>query len=251
MKKIICLVLAVVMMTMVFVGCDMNSQDNADDAGKDDYKPTHVTTVSDNEANADVTAETTTVADTEADTSQNEVSETGISRGTIDGNVYTNNYLKFKFTKPESWYYSTDADIAALMNLGIEMFLNDQFKKALENNPSMYDMRVVDSATGTSIIVAYENLEKSFATNITEKQYIDAVKYQFTNISGISADFSDELVTVKLGGTEFTRVLCNVTTSGVTMTQVYYVHKADGYMSSVIVGIQGGYSVEQIEAMFQ
>ena len=37
-----------------------------------------------------------------------------LSRGTIDGDVYTNEYLGFKFTKPESWVYSTDEEIAAI-----------------------------------------------------------------------------------------------------------------------------------------
>ena len=34
------------------------------------------------------------------------------SRGTIDENVYKNDFLKFEFTKPDSWVYYTDEEIA-------------------------------------------------------------------------------------------------------------------------------------------
>ena len=38
--------------------------------------------------------------------------------------------------------------------------------------------------------------------------------------------------------------------NGVEMTQVYYLRKVDGYMTFVIVTITSGYTVADIEAMF-
>ena len=35
-----------------------------------------------------------------------------ITRGTVNGDVYTNDVLGFEFTKPSSWTYSTDEEIA-------------------------------------------------------------------------------------------------------------------------------------------
>ena len=60
-----------------------------------------------------------------------------LSRGIIEGDIYTSEYLDLTFTKPESWVYSTDEEIAAAMNLGVDMFLGENFKNALENNPSI------------------------------------------------------------------------------------------------------------------
>lgn len=173
-----------------------------------------------------------------------------LSRGTIEGNVYKNEYLGIQFTKPDSWVYSTDEEIAAVTNMGAEL-LGENFKEALDNNPSVYDMMVVDSITRNNINIGYENLAKTLSSNITEEQYVEALKRQLENISAISVTFPDTYDTVKLGETEFTRVICSTASYGVKMTQVYYLHKIEGYMAFIIVTIQDGDSVADIEAMFK
>ena len=173
-----------------------------------------------------------------------------LSRGNVSGNKYTNEFLGFTFTAPDSWVYSTDEEIAAAMNLGMENFLDENYKKALENNPSIYDMMVVDSVTRSNITVAYENLEKSFASNITVDQYISALKTQLNSVSSIKYTFTDKTEKVSLGETEFTRSVCEATAYGVSMTQAYYLYKIDGYMAVVIVTIQGGVTLADVEACF-
>lgn len=174
-----------------------------------------------------------------------------LSRGKIDGDVYTNEVLKFEFTKPESWVYSTDEEVAALVNMSAEKILGKKFKESLENNPSVYDMMVVDSITRSNVSVGYENLSKTLSTNITVKQYIEALKNQLANVSAMTVTFPDTFESANLGETEFTKVVCSVNASGRSMKQVYYLHKIDKYMSFIIVTIPSGYTVEQIEAMFK
>lgn len=173
-----------------------------------------------------------------------------LSRGIIDGDVYKSEYLGLEFTKPSSWVYSTDEEIAASMNLSADM-LGDKFKEAVENNPSVYDMMVVDSLTRTNVNITYENLAKSMSTNITEEQYLEAVKQQFAGITGMTVKFTDGIEKVKLGDNEYTKVTAKTTASGITMTQVYYVRKIDKYMSIVVATIVSGYTVTDIEAMFK
>ena len=67
----------------------------------------------------------------------------------------------------------------------------------------------------------------------------------------MNVNASDTYERVKLGNTEFLRTICTTTSMGVSMQQIYYVHKLDGYMGFVIVTIPSGYTVEQIEAMFK
>ena len=173
-----------------------------------------------------------------------------LSRGTIEGNVYTSEYLGVSFTKPESWVYSTDEEIAAAVNMGVDMFINENFKDALENNLSIYDMMVIDSITRSNINVGFENLAKSFSSNITVDQYIESLKSQLAQISSMKVTFPESSKTVKLSGTEFTKLQCTTTTQGITFTQVYYLRKVDKYIGFIIATIPSGYSVEQIEAMF-
>lgn len=172
-------------------------------------------------------------------------------RGTIADTVYKNDYLGLEFTRPDSWVYSTDDEIAQAMNIGVEKLLGENFKEVLENNPSIYDMMVVDTISRSSINVGYENLSKTMSTNITVEQYIAAVKKQFESITEMTVTFPDTYDKVKLGETEFTRVVCSTTASGVNMTQVYYLRKMDGYMGFVIATIVKDYTVADIEAMFK
>ncbi|MBR2926065.1 MAG: hypothetical protein IKC31_00620 [Clostridia bacterium] len=174
-----------------------------------------------------------------------------ISRGTIKGDVYTSEYLGLSFTKPEEWVYSTDEEIAAALNLGADMILGENFKNALENNGTIYDMMVVDIVTRSNINVGFENLSKTFASNITVEQYIQAVKTQMESVAGMTVTFPESFETVKLGKTEFTKVECTATVQGVAMKQVYYLKKVDNIMCFITVTIPRGYTVEQIEAMFK
>lgn len=172
-------------------------------------------------------------------------------RGTIEGDVYKNEYLGFEFTKPTSWVYSTDKEIAEMVDLGAEMILGDNFEQTLKNNPTVYDMMVVDTITRTNLNIGYENLSKTLSANITIEQYIEALKSQLGDVSGMKVTFPDTYETAKLGETEFAKVVCPITMQGVSMKQVYYLRKTDGYMCFVIVTIPSGYTVSQIEAMFK
>ena len=185
------------------------------------------------------------------DSAQSGNQTASVSRGTIKDGVYTSEYLGLSFTKPATWVYSTDEEIAAAINLGAEKLLGENFKDALENNPSIYDMMVVDPITRSNVNVGIENLSKTFSSNITVEQYIQSLKAQLANVSGMTVTFPGSVETVKLGKTEFTKVVCTVTAMGVSMKQVYYLNKADKFMRFVIVTIPSGYTVEQIEAMFQ
>ncbi|MBR5136868.1 MAG: hypothetical protein IKV30_02460 [Clostridia bacterium] len=173
-----------------------------------------------------------------------------VSRGTINGNVYTNDFLGFTFTSPASWVYSTDEEIASLVNLTADTMLDEKFKDALDKNPAIYDMLVVDSLTGTNISVGYENLSKTLSSNITETQYADKLKSQLNSLSGVTYTVSGSYETVKLGETEFLRVTLKASSNGVSMTQAYYLHKVDGYMSYVIITAVGDYTIADVEAMF-
>ncbi len=220
MKKLICLMLALVML-LAFVGCD------------EPKEPT-----------------TTTPTTTGTQPPAGGPSKPELSRGTVNGNVYTNSYLGFSFNAPETWVYATDEEIAQMINVGAEAVLGSAFKETLKDVGSVYDMLAADVVSGSSVNVGYENLAKTMASNITETQYMAAVKAQFENISGMTVVFPDTYDTVKLGQTDFLRAVCTATAQGVTFTQVYYVHKVDGYMSFVILTLTSGYTLAEIEPLF-
>ncbi len=174
-----------------------------------------------------------------------------ITRGKIDGDTYINDFLDLKFTKPDSWIYSTDEEIAATFGMSAELLGYDNFKQTVEDNISVYDMMVKDSFSGTNINIFYENLVKQNASNITIEQYVEAIEKQLENVSAMTVTFPEKLDTVKLGENEFTKVVCSTEMNGMSFQQVYYLKKVDGYMCGMIATIVSEYSIEDIEAMFE
>ena len=174
-----------------------------------------------------------------------------LSRGTVENGVYQNEFLGVSFNKPELWVYLTEEEIAAQMNLAADKLLNENLKETLENNPSIIDMMVIDPVSRSNLNVTYENLAKALATNITIEQYIEVFKQQMSGMVGMTVTFTGEPETVKLGNVEFTRLLCNTTTNGVQMKQAVYLRKIDTYMISVSVTVVSGYTIAEIEAMFE
>ena len=178
------------------------------------------------------------------------LSQRELTRGTIEENTYTNTFLGFSFTKPQMWEYSSDEEIAAMVNLGAEAVYGDNFKETLEKSESLCDMMAVDPLTSSNISVGYDNLKKTFTTSMTVEEYVETVKKQYESVEGVEASFSEELVEVRLGKVTFTRVFCTLAMYGVEMEQAYYLYKTDGYMVFIVVTLTGGYTVSQIEAMF-
>ena len=173
-----------------------------------------------------------------------------ISRGTINGNIYENKYMGYTFEKPDSWVYATDKEIAESLEIGVENFVKEDFKNIAENNVSIYDMMVVDESTGTNICIGYENLALLSQTDITEEQYMEALRQQFSSVTTMTVEFDRKTTKVKLGDVEFTRAICVLQTGGTYLQQIYYIHKIDNYMGFAIVTIVDGYDMFEIEGMF-
>lgn len=175
--------------------------------------------------------------------------EKELARGVIDGDVYKSDYTGLQFTKPAEWVYSTDEEIAAAMNIGAEA-LGDQFAETLATLTTVYDMMVIDPTTGTNVSIAYENLTLSGAADMTNEEYLEAMKTQMAAVESMQIVFG-EPGTVSLGDGEYLRVLCTTTLNEMSVEQVYYLRNIDGYMNFIIVTLAGDYDAAAVEAMFK
>ena len=72
-----------------------------------------------------------------------------------------------------------------------------------------------------------------------------------TSMPGMNYQVIGEEELVKIGETEFLRMVCSLTSSGVKGTQVYNIYKIDGYMACVLYTIMGDdLTVADVDAMF-
>lgn len=169
-----------------------------------------------------------------------------ISRGVIDENGYSSDYLGLRFTAPEGWVYATQSELSALMGEAVD--ITDQNKLFTELQ-LVYDMMVQDLLTGSNVIIIYENLAVSGSEDITVEEYVEITKQGLTSVDMFTYTFNDE-ATVTLGDVDFTRVTVTCEYNGFTMEQAYYIAKLGSYMASISVTVTDGTSIETIEACF-
>lgn len=152
------------------------------------------------------------------------------SMGEWNNNVYTNDFLGLTFNLPEGWTYSSDEQIAEMMNLGAE-FLNDDQKVAAEvaKLTSAYYMVANDPNTGNSVSIISEKPAMEFTT----EYYLNQVKTQLGAVESMSYEIGD-ISKEKVAGREYDIITATTTISGIEFTQKYYVYKMDKYFVSII-----------------
>ena len=179
-----------------------------------------------------------------------EVINKSLSRGVVDGNVYTSEYIGLTFTKPDTWVYATDEQMNELMGASAELMGQTDYEAAVSDLLSIYDMQVTDPATNNNINIVYENLKLNGNESMTEEQYIEFVKQNLGSIAELTYSFG-EIENATLGGVEFKKILCDVDYSGIiSMKQVMYIKNIDGFMCGITVTIADGTDPSVIEGYF-
>ena len=173
----------------------------------------------------------------------------GISRGTINENTFTNITTGIKFTKPDSWAFSTDEDIAAMMNIGTSHLDRDIFEKAIAEMSTVYDMVVIDPDTSASVTVAYENIAFSEKDISTEEKYLESIKEQLISTS-MDFTFEDKIKSERLGAYTYKKLESTNTTSGYSIQQTIYARVIGDYMCTIVISNIAKGQLSKIEAMF-
>lgn len=152
------------------------------------------------------------------------------SMGSWSDNVYSNDFLGLKFKLPKGWKYSSDEEIAEMMNLGAEL-LNDEQKAAAEISKlnNAYYMVANDPNTGDNISIISEKP----AMEVTTEFYINQLKTQLQNVNTINYEIG-ETSKETVAGKECDTLTVDASMSGVKMTQRYYIYKVDKYVICII-----------------
>lgn len=144
---------------------------------------------------------------------------------------YTNSTLGLHFTLTQNMVMATDEEIAAMVQGSTDLLYGD-----MENGDQIiaqgqlttnYEMIAVDIVTGSTVIIATEQLPMD---GITEEQYIRASKEQLEAI-----DLPVDLVyedpgTVTLGETDFTGLTYTLYANGAQASQTLLLKNIGGQM---------------------
>lgn len=170
------------------------------------------------------------------------------SMGSWSDNVYSNDFLGLKFKLPNGWKYSSDEEIAEMMNLGTEL-LNDEQKAAAEISKlnNAYYMVANDPNTGDNISIISEKP----AMEVTTEFYINQLKTQLQNVNTIKYEIG-ETSKEAVAGKECDTLTVDASMSGVKMTQRYYIYKVDKYVVCIIsTSTSGEQKINEIMKSFE
>lgn len=151
------------------------------------------------------------------------------SRGTVDGNTYTNTFAGLKFNAPEDWTFSTEEEIDAMMGLSMDEMDASALEKKYAEMVTIYDM-VATSPEGVNVIIMYQNLGMvPGGSSMSEQDYADVFIEQLP--SQVSDITTGEVYTTEMAGKTFTVIPASVYDG--LMFQDYYLLKVDNYIAVI------------------
>lgn len=165
--------------------------------------------------------------------------------GTVNGSVYESEFSGLKLNAPEGWEYSSEDELLELMELNPEDYEDDDERRQAELSlqKTIYDAMLMDSATGSNIIIMYENMSATVGGSLyTPEEYSDILQEEaetsnaYKSISEGTAEFCGEEY--------YSAVWETVNENDVTVRQCTLVRKVDeNYMLCIALT----YLPEEIE----
>lgn len=175
--------------------------------------------------------------------------EKSYERGTVEGNVYHSEFAELTFTKPDSWKFSTDEEIAAALGVGLDV-LESSDKFDASELASTIEFQAVNAATGDNAVMTVEKLNALSAATVTVDDYIKSFRETLvTQFENFSATFGDTTETT-IGENTYKSISADITMSGISMRQVYLLRKVGRYMVCITLTSVGADGIPAIEAMF-
>lgn len=198
-----------------------SSNDVASVSSKTENKPTSTTTPSKTTTTSKPTSSTQTY--------------TELRFGTTTGNKYQNSTIGLGFTAPSGWVFYTKEQIAEINQLTAEVMNNAKVNELLTNTNVLYDMMASD-ALGNSVNVIFEKLSVS----LTVDQYIALSTPQLKQVlldSGCS-EVNAEATSKKIGGKTEKCISVTASGNGVTVYEMIFCKKVNGYMVCITAASQ-------------
>lgn len=219
MKKLICLLLATVLMLSLF-GC--SGEKDPDDVRGDVTK----------------------------NTSPSE--EPKFSLGTTESNTYKNEFLGISCTLSSEWVFYTDEQLRELNNI-VGDVAGEELAEKLEKASIIYDMCVTNVNDNSNINVNLEKVTPSQLKNTTVKalleSQIDVIKTAYENMGLTNIKVQYQKITVD--GKEFDALVYSASAQGVGLYGTAFSFIKGNYMANVTVTTTQTNKVDKILGYFE
>jgi len=184
---------------------------------------------------------------------QTAVSGPAFTAGEVNGNVYTNEFAGITFTAPEDWTFSTEEELAELMDVSLDLVADEnEYAKKIAELSTVYGMMASSTDGATNVQVMFENVAITGNRNITAEDYVSTVTGMLESTyadMGATCSINDA-ETIKIGENEYVYLTVDVEYLGVSMQQAYACRKIDKYMANIVITAAGDLTSDDVVAMF-
>ncbi len=205
MKKVICLLLAV-MMLVGLCGCFEDDASNV------------------------------ALGEMNSQTPNEDTEKPVFSLGKIENNTYSNAFSGISCVLPEGWVFYTEKQILEMNNLTGE-FLDEDVAEAIKNAAIVYDMVANCQADGSNMNINFEKIDEE-QKNVDIKQVlesqVDTIKSSFQNMG-----YTDIYVVyqkISVSGKNFDALKITSKIQGIDYYATVFCFQKENYLTNVSVG---------------
>ncbi len=168
------------------------------------------------------------------------------SSGVVENNVYSSEFSDIKITAPdEKWAFSDKNYLYSLMKIDETADDTEKSDQKIAEKPTIYDALLSDNATGSNILVLYENLADN--PDISEFEHASLVEDELNASKAYSYKASDPY-TVLISNKKYIRLDCSAKIENDTVYVSYFIRKIDKYMLVICItpGVDGNVTTENM-----
>ena len=168
------------------------------------------------------------------DIKNTEIIENKYEKGILTDTSFESKFLNLRFTIPENFTMSTEAELIQMVEMGAEV-LSDDLKEKYDylKADTVYEMAAASKTGAPSIMVGVEKLTLKSAT---VQHYINILTESVPNSNKVVAYEVREAEKVRqIAGQEYKRLSFSGIANGIPFIQDYYINKIDDRMVFFIV----------------
>jgi len=148
------------------------------------------------------------------------------TRGTIEDNVYTSEWMGLSYTVSDDMTIATEEELFASMELGADMLGTDDELLDYAKLTVVYELTASNLVTGNNIVIMSEKIPAEIKN---EAQYVEILKENLITM-GLDVTY-DDVTTRTLGDVEFTELAYTMDLEGVEFKQTFIMKKLGDRMA--------------------
>lgn len=144
---------------------------------------------------------------------------------------WKSSFIGLQYTPDSSMVMATKQEIENMMELGADVMFQENGQQMVDwaKVTTVYEMMATNTSNGSNVIICAEKLTLS---NMTEAQYMEALKKQLGSVY-TSGQFSD-VTSMTVAGIQFSRMDLKASLQGVSINQTYLCVKIENRMIGLI-----------------